>query len=271
MLIPCPHCSIPVKQSNLDKHLRKVHAGPKPMSRGGSAGFLPEYRGGVSLKAESHVASRSPRYGGFRLCTCDGSNDNCRFCFGTGQVKLNRANLHAMPAHYEPRKDRKPRVKEPLVHLPPLEPSGGSWVTSNVAQRPKGYAPAPSPRAPRPGRRRDKRVVCPKCGQSVKAARLAGHLRKPHPAGKKNEQVKLKRTPASGTQRQAQDRRFRTTPLQPVGAGGRAARGADDLRYESPQAVRAMDHTRGYAHAFRESGRFGSHPSHDGFDDDSNP
>src|SRR5712691_5826847 len=34
----------------------------------------------------THVASMSPRYGSFRLCACDGSNENCRYCFGTGRV-----------------------------------------------------------------------------------------------------------------------------------------------------------------------------------------
>ncbi len=32
-----------------------------------------------------------------------------------------------------------------------------------------------------------------------------------------------------------------------------------------------MDHTRSYAHTFRERGRFGSHPSHDNFGDESEP
>ena len=30
-----------------------------------------------------------------------------------------------------------------------------------------------------------------------------------------------------------------------------------------------LDHTKGFAHAFRELGKFGSHSSHDGFDDES--
>lgn len=32
-----------------------------------------------------------------------------------------------------------------------------------------------------------------------------------------------------------------------------------------------LDATKGYAHAYRENGRFGSHPSHDGFDGESGP
>jgi hypothetical protein len=32
-----------------------------------------------------------------------------------------------------------------------------------------------------------------------------------------------------------------------------------------------LDATKLYAHSYREQGRFGSHPSHDGFDDESGP
>lgn len=32
-----------------------------------------------------------------------------------------------------------------------------------------------------------------------------------------------------------------------------------------------LDITKPYAHAYRETGRYGSHPSHDGFDDESGP
>ncbi|HZS09826.1 MAG TPA: hypothetical protein VFD58_33680 [Blastocatellia bacterium] len=48
-----------------------------------------------------------------------------------------------------------------------------------------------------------------------------------------------------------------------------------NLEYERDpypdRAERKLDYTRPYAHAYREQGRYGSHPSHDGFDDDSNP
>lgn len=44
-----------------------------------------------------------------------------------------------------------------------------------------------------------------------------------------------------------------------------------ESRYESPKAVRDMDKTKDYAHGYREEGKYGSHPSHDGFDDESNP
>ena len=44
----------------------------------------------------------------------------------------------------------------------------------------------------------------------------------------------------------------------------------DDI-LEFGQTIRNMDHTRSYAHFFRETGKFGSHPSHDSFDDGSKP
>jgi len=44
-----------------------------------------------------------------------------------------------------------------------------------------------------------------------------------------------------------------------------------ETRYESPADVRSMDYTRDYAHAYREEGKYGSHASHDSFDDESNP
>ncbi len=44
-----------------------------------------------------------------------------------------------------------------------------------------------------------------------------------------------------------------------------------EMRYENPSDVRSMDYTKDYAHAYREEGKYGSHSSHDGFDDESNP
>lgn len=44
-----------------------------------------------------------------------------------------------------------------------------------------------------------------------------------------------------------------------------------ETQYESPKDVRDIDHTKLYAHSYREEGKYGSHPSHDGFDDESNP
>jgi hypothetical protein len=43
------------------------------------------------------------------------------------------------------------------------------------------------------------------------------------------------------------------------------------LGYERPKDVTGMDKTRNYGYPSREDGRYGSHPSHDAFDDESKP
>lgn len=257
MLTTCPHCSVSVNPSRLERHIKKIHTS----------------RSGVTAPSVGSRVSARPRgRGGFRLCTCEGSNENCRYCYGTGSAKINAAGRPSRRGYRGPRIEPAPPVKEPLVHLPPLEPDGGSWRTINVvSRRPKGYAPAlpkPAPTTP-PRPKRDRRGTCPKCGHSIRESRLDGHLRRPHSA----DWIKTQSSPKQPQviKPQPQDKRFRTKPLRPVRAGGGVRQDEDDARYESPQAVRAMDHTRGYAHAFRDQGRYGSHPSHDGFDDESNP
>jgi hypothetical protein len=55
------------------------------------------------------------------------------------------------------------------------------------------------------------------------------------------------------------------------GRAGALDRWKQELEHkENPNKPKNLDHTRPYAHAYRETGRFGSHPSHDGFDDESN-
>jgi len=41
--------------------------------------------------------------------------------------------------------------------------------------------------------------------------------------------------------------------------------------YEQVNGRDRMDATKLYAHAFRENGKYGSHPLHDGMDDESGP
>lgn len=84
--------------------------------------------------------------------------------------------------------------------------------------------------------------VCPVCKVKVKASRFEKHLRKVHG----------KRVPRSATATSAKDpTRENTTLVAP--------------------RDKNLDATKLYAHAYREQGKFGSHPSHDGFDDESSP
>jgi len=84
--------------------------------------------------------------------------------------------------------------------------------------------------------------VCPVCKVRVKASRFEKHLRKVH-----RKQVSRSATIPSAK---------------------------DPTRQDSTlvaQRDKNLDATKLYAHAYREQGKFGSHPSHDGFDDESSP
>lgn len=50
-----------------------------------------------------------------------------------------------------------------------------------------------------------------------------------------------------------------------------AHRHIEDVKFHNSLFDKSIDVTKDYAQAYRENGRFGSHPSHDGFDDESNP
>jgi hypothetical protein len=87
---------------------------------------------------------------------------------------------------------------------------------------------------------------CPVCKARVKTSRLKRHLKKVHKANPARADLKTA-----------------------------VVYSANDVLRETTTLVAArdknLDATKLYAHSYRESGRFGSHPSHDGFDDESGP
>lgn len=312
MFSKCPHCHTEVKTTNLDRHVQRVHGRRTQLPRSSSSDS------GSNL-ITSHVASRAVHYGEFRLCVCDGSNDNCRYCYGTGRISTQSIASQTVAIGH-PKPTPVVRVaKQPLVYLPPVENNNS-------------IAPV-SVRRPKPGRRPKIRMnsrataetavgalmKCPKCVLHVAKDRLAEHLdtwheknsnrllRRPKPNGgttiPPKFAVKTKPQPAVAThvndpaltlcpvcnarvKRTKIERHLKnvhhsdgmkqTKVLLGKGACVDAAEvsrggGVYDSVYESPWEARRMDHTRGYAHSFREQGKYGSHPSHDGFDDDSNP
>jgi hypothetical protein len=88
-------------------------------------------------------------------------------------------------------------------------------------------------------------VDCPHCSAVMRSYHLPRHLRKAHHSGA----VRTQAAREPDTSKSA-----RTAPIDT----GPIAR--DQTRVE-----RRLDATKDYAHAFREQGRFGSHPSHDDF------
>lgn len=96
-------------------------------------------------------------------------------------------------------------------------------------------------------------LKCPKCSSMVKGERLSSHLRRVHgisgtrpptDLGKDGQRRKPKVLPAEYTQRQV---------------------------FDEIVGIDRRDRTKGIGYVVREAGRYGSHSSHDGFDDDSGP
>jgi hypothetical protein len=107
-------------------------------------------------------------------------------------------------------------------------------------------------------KRRLSRWMCPVCQVQIKRTRLEKHVRKAHGL----DTV----PPSPSTQKQFAIGFHRlNTQKRPV------ARKSELVTREDRRAEQKLDHTRPYAHAYREHGKFGSHPVHDGFDDESNP
>jgi hypothetical protein len=92
---------------------------------------------------------------------------------------------------------------------------------------------------------------CARCGAPVKQKNIKSHVLRIH-----------------------NSRSERITKFEGAGSSGRRPALRDDVFKEAFAQVNSLerrDKTRPYAHAFRENGRFGSHPIHDGFDDESGP
>lgn len=203
-----------------------------------------------------------------RPCTCGGSNSNCRHCFGLGYIVGPPAP--AAPVAHRPRRagggaplrvpprpgaPSGPARAAPKPSMPGAGNPGGRGIRTTGTTSPR--APADKP----PGRALAR---CPRCAVLVRADRLPRHLGKAHRA----------RSPAAavgarGKRLRGRDARFGGPSAVPRGAIRDPSSRASRTAIARLEGRDELDHTRGYAHAYRESGRFGSHPSHDGFDDES--
>jgi hypothetical protein len=139
----------------------------------------------------------------------------------------------------------------------------------------KGRTPPPGSRtpeirqfaAPDP----DQYQRCPYCGVSVKAKRLETHKQTRCPRNPAHgtspvaaNPTRTARAPGSPTIREML--RARGSPWADLGGDQSARRRAAEINGADPR-----DASKGWAYAFRERGRFGSFPVHDGYSDESEP
>lgn len=189
-------------------------------------------------------------------CTCFGPNPNCTHCQGSGEIPENRAAALIGHACRPESEKIHPGVKPPKV-----EPDLGSDWT-----------------------------VCGRCGSNLKSKNLKSHQTKKcprraslveyaPPARKRLRRTaqrhtmhsagSVSRAPAAEGKSRSTNPGARLAAISAVRASIKSE--ISDAKVYSDQTVKNQDATHAYSTHYRENGRFGSHPSHDGFDDESGP
>lgn len=224
-----------------------------------------------------------------RPCTCGGSNENCAHCFGRGFITDHDKVISTVP-NLGFFKKSGPKTKKNatrsstanqtrVVQCSQCEFLGTvASLASHMAQWHSGTQGAIRRTFSKYKFKKKRKslasnstparelVACPACFARVRPDRLERHVRKVHGANKPAQRLWKKQLPNARVV--GADNRNSTAE----GENGKAAR-LDRWKKEvqSSQSLyqKNIDATKLYAHRYRELGRFGSHPSHDGFDDES--
>jgi hypothetical protein len=100
------------------------------------------------------------------------------------------------------------------------------------------------------------------CNAWLNPRKVARHFKRVHPTVHANQQV-------GKASKWAQPRPPKS---RKVGAASQLVSNIfDETATSCAPQEKNLDVTKPYAHVYRETGRYGSHPSHDGFDDESGP
>lgn len=193
-------------------------------------------------------------------CTCQGTNENCFKCGGWGYIDriaegrsapsigslgAGSSRSASMSSRGSVAKSRKIR---PAVNCPQC-----GALTTRLARHLRKVHGESGPAQDRPAllasSGTSRLVRCPICTCTVREDHLERHSRKVHHL------------------RGNEARRQIASPVEPSPTNQtlRTAQASE------PATERVLDATRDYYAAYRDHGQFGSHPSHDGYDDESNP
>lgn len=251
-----------------------------------------------------------------RPCTCGGSQDNCRYCFGRGYVPASRPlpSLNSTggirPGGRRRRPNHRPKVANTAVAIRLLTPSAasarkyilcancgatlredraeghllrcplrdGKKSTSaapilssalheaRVKSQPPGLSVKQEPPEGQVPKRKDPNsiVVCPACREKMKFKYVNRHQDHCSKLQKILTTIRKRRKRKGGLRGKTSPNRARGIP--PTSADARKQRSYDQVSGRD-----RLDKSRNYGYPARETGRFGSHPGHDGFDDESGP
>ena len=180
--------------------------------------------------------------GNTKPCRCRGMNENCMYCFGSGVVARDISLSQQMltgagrDGTVSPTKVLAAEAKADYEKRLELERKQNLFIL-----QPLKLKPDVTKTRKKKGKRKNQ----------------VGH----------NTQV-VQETPLKRSSLSRKKKKRRQALYEPK---YRDAIGAIDAEYPQDMLERNLDETKDYAHSFRENGRFGSHPSHDGFGDDSEP
>ena len=224
-----------------------------------------------------------------RSCVCGGNLENCRYCNGLGSIS--DALADALTTHaqrIEAGRVRQGFLPRSVPTVPTCRPQEalvrctvpGCSAKLNPKKAKKHmqkmhsairplHSPEPStPKRPPVKLQQPlppKVVPCPIRGCSAKLSsnRIARHLYKAH---RSELQARVNQTASSSSNGKGDIATFvRHIDVNSIPDG------TPKVSSFGQTPEKNLDATKGYAHAYRESGRFGSHPSHDGFDGESGP
>jgi hypothetical protein len=189
----------------------------------------------------------------FHPCSCGGSNESCYRCSGTGIAGVRPGTRGApLPTKATVRKSPETAGLNSPTNAEILNLSSIYCSICRARFNPLYWkkhqrtAHGPSDKGRPAGAIKAADLArCPSCRQRVTARRLQKHIKRVHSS-------------RSSSSRNIPEPKMNST-----------AAGLASIRNERQE--RLLDRTRNYGFPCRESGRFGSHPSHDGFDDESNP
>ena len=197
-------------------------------------------------------------------CTCEGSNENCFRCGGWGYIDrigegrstptatgIGGAFSHPLPAGPRAAIAKKVRPQKRRV----------LWAWEEAEPMPRTVAPLPLLTA------QDWLVDCPSCHSSVRRDRLARHLRKIHAQPTTLPEAKTA-APKNSACTQARNSRP-SAPVNVLDAQFHDLNAPAPSQSSGRSVDRNIDATKDYYAAYRDNGQFGSHPSHDSYDDES--
>lgn len=204
-----------------------------------------------------------------RACGCDGANENCPYCFGKGYVQEGipwtgggTGGINFVPANKAKSVEilREAKILSAGARRGRRRNNQAIKSTARGRSRVAVGRPSVASASLKAGRSLRR---CPMCKALVKTRKLPRHLSMKCP---KNRELKIKLLLSLKAGHSSTATIRREIP-ESVGNSKDKKRKV----YDQVSGRDRVDFTKDYAHNFRERGRFGSHPSHDGFDDESGP